>query len=81
MPPSAPERVPLIDSSRRQRSDRVCLDCAHHGAEDAGELFTVDDAVSCLGVGWFQGLMMMVVGFCAVGEGANATVAAFVAPA
>lgn len=43
--------------------------------------YTVDEAVASLGVGWFQVLLMLVVGFCALGEGANATVAAFVAPA
>ncbi|CAD7694785.1 unnamed protein product [Ostreobium quekettii] len=84
MPPgeTASERVPLIDDRDRGEGWKEEGQDERSGEQSGGRgFFTVDDAVSGLGVGWFQVLMMLVVGFCALGEGANATVAAFVAPA
>lgn len=73
--------MPLIeDDQQEQRNKSARVATGAHLPQGEG-LYTVDEAVASLGVGWFQVLLMLVVGFCAVGEGANATVAAFVAPA
>ena len=54
---------------------------ASDDAEGGVDVYTVDDAVNSLGAGWFQVLLLVVVGLCCIGEGGNATIAAFVSPA